>query len=158
MKYLLYTKGSCDNCSAYREGGYAYIIVDENDNVIKQFSIGTLYSTNNIMALKAIIEGCKAIRDKGSDVIVFSDNQYAINVLSGFWKASVNKDLVDKHKIDQRRLNIQYKWIKKGCKNKYNQTVISLVDFKTVDIREKHHIHKRESHKMFKKYYHKGKK
>lgn len=156
MKYFLYTKGSSDNCSAYREGGYAYIIIDENEKVIKQFSTGTLNSTNNIMALKAIIEGCKAIREKGAEVVVFSDNRYAINVLSGFWKASVNKDMVENHKIDQHRLNIQYKWIEKECKNKYNQTVLSLVDFATDDIRQKHNINKRISHKLFRKYYRKG--
>lgn len=156
MKYFLYTKGSSDNCSAYREGGYAYIIIDENEKVIRQFSKGTLYSTNNIMALKAITEGCKAIQDKGAEVVIFSDNQYAINVLSGFWKASVNKDIVEKHQIDRRRLNIQYKWIRKEWKNKYNQTVQSLVDFVTDDIRQEHNINKHTSHKLFRKYYRKG--
>lgn len=155
MKYFLYTKGSCDNCSAYREGAYAYVLSDEHGNIIRQFSKGTIGSTNNIASLKAIIEGCKIITENGAEVTVFSDNQYAINVLSGFWTASANRDLFDKHKPDHKRLNIQYKWIDNKKKSKYNTLAIVLADAAIREIRAIHGINKRESHKIFKKHFRK---
>ena len=153
MKYFLYTKGSCDNRSAYREGAYAFILLDEQKNVVKQFSKGTIGSTNNIASLKAIVEGCRAVPEKNAEVIVFSDNQYAINILSGFWTASANRDLLDRHRLDRKRLNIHYKWINNKEKAKFNTLAISLVNAATEEMRLTHNINKRESHKIFKKYY-----
>lgn len=152
MKYLLYTDGSCDNLSVHREGGYAYIILDEKKNIIKSFSKGAINTTNNIMELTAIIEGCKAIPKDNAEVTIFSDSQYALNVLSGKWSAHTNKGVIDLHKPNKKRLRLQYKWVKGHCGNKFNEMVDSLAETELDNMRIKHNIDVVSSHQEYKKY------
>lgn len=127
-KYYLYTDGSCDNLSGYGEGGYAYALLDENMKIIKQFSKGALGVTNNQMELKAIIEGCKAVPTESADVVIRSDSQYALNVLSGQWKAKANVKLIAEHKINAKRLILHYDWVKGHNGNKFNELVDHLAN------------------------------
>lgn len=153
MKYLLYTDGSCDNLSAYREGGYAYVILDQKKNIIKSFAKGTLNTTNNIMELMAIIEGCKAIPEDNAEVVICSDSQYALNVLSGKWTAHVNRALIDEHKINKKRLRLQYNWIKGHCGNKFNDMADLLAETELNNMRIKHGIDVVGSHQKYKRSY-----
>lgn len=153
MKYLLYTDGSCDNLSAHREGGYAYVILDQKKNIIKSFAKGTLNTTNNIMELTAIIEGCKAIPENNAEVVIYSDSQYALNVLSGKWTAHVNCALIDEHKVNKKRLHLQYNWIKGHCGNKFNEMVDLLAETELNNMRIKHSIDVVGSHQQYKRNY-----
>lgn len=155
MKYFLYTKGSCDNYSAYREGAFAYLITDSKKNVLKTFSRNTLGTTNNAMSIKAIVEGCKAIMEENAEVVVYSDNQYSLNVLSGLWNAKANKELIDQHKKSQKRLHIKYVWVKKNWDNNFYKIVLSGLKASIDEIMQTHNIDKCYSHKMYKKCYHK---
>lgn len=156
MKYLLYTDGSCDNLSAHREGGYAYVILDEKKNIIKTFSKGTINTTNNIMELTAIIEGCKAIPEDNAEVTILSDSQYALNVLSGKWSAHTNNAIVDSHKPNKKRLRLQYKWIKGHCGNKFNEMADLLAETELNNMRIKYGIDVVGSHQAYKKSYYKS--
>lgn len=120
-KYFLYTDGSCNNASINGEGGYAYVIVDERNNVILQYSEGALGVTNNIMELKAVIEGCKNIPDDCQHLTIYSDSQYAINVLSGRYKAHVNKELIDEFHSMRFNFKVEFKWIKGHNGNSFNE-------------------------------------
>lgn len=111
-RFFLYTDGSCNNNAQPHEGGYAYILTDENRNVIRQFSEGAIGVTNNQMELKAIIEGCKSIKEDDSEVTIVSDSKYALNVLSGKWNASMNVELVAEHSQNSKRLKLKYRWVK----------------------------------------------
>lgn len=77
-KYIAYTDGGCQNTSVYGEGGSAYLII-HNGEVIKTASKGFLNTTNNRMEMLAILSAVFSVPD-GSDLVVFSDSQYAINV------------------------------------------------------------------------------
>lgn len=158
MKYSLYTDGSCDNLSARREGGYAYIILDEKKNVIKSFSKGAINTTNNIMELAAIIEGCKAIPEDNAEVTIFSDSQYALNVLSGKWSAHTNNAIVDSHKPNKSRLRLQYKWMKGHCGNKFNDMADLLAETELNNVRIKRDIDVVSSHQAYGKSYCRDKK
>lgn len=149
MKYFLYTDGSCDNLSIHREGGYAYVILDHKKNIVKSFAKGVLGTTNNIMELTAIIEGCKAIPDDNAEVTVYSDSQYALNVLSGKWKAHVNLALIDDHKANKKRLRLQYNWIKGHCGNKFNDMADLLAETELNNMRMQHGIDVVGSHRAF---------
>jgi ribonuclease HI len=52
-------------------------------------------ATNNIAELSAILRGLQAVSDRKRTVIVYSDSQYSIGLLSQNWKAKKNVELVD---------------------------------------------------------------
>ena len=80
-KYIAYTDGGCQNTSIYGEGGSAYLII-HNGEMIKTASKGFLRTTSNRMEMLAIISAVCSVPN-GSDLLVYSDSQYAINTLSG---------------------------------------------------------------------------
>jgi ribonuclease HI len=53
-------------------------------------------ATNNIAELTAILRGLEAVSDRTRPVIVYSDSQYSIGLLTQNWKAKKNVELVDK--------------------------------------------------------------
>lgn len=136
MKYYLYTDGSANNFSPYGEGGYAYIIANQEKQVISQFSKGELYTTNSAMELKAIIKGCKSIKEDNINIVVISDSQYAINVLSGKWKAKTNLDLIQEHLENVQRLNIEYKWVKGHSGERLNEMADKLANNETLRLKK----------------------
>lgn len=121
--FYLYTDGSCDNLSANREGGCAYVLLNDSKNIVKQFSKGLTGVSSNQMELMAIIEGCKAVPVNGASVTVISDSRYAINILSGKWHAQANLELIKKHSANKGRLKIDYQWVKGHNGNKFNEMV-----------------------------------
>ena len=91
-------------------------------------------STNNIAELEAIglgldlLEAFLVQQDSFPSVAtIFSDSQYAINVLNGSWKAKLNVELVEKlqRKIQhvQASIAIQFEWVKAHAGNYYNERV-----------------------------------
>jgi ribonuclease HI len=158
MKYLLYTNGSCDNYSIRKEGSYAYVILDYKKNVVKSFSKGVLKTTSSIMELTAIIEGCKAIPDDKSEVVIYSNSQYALNVLSGKWQAHVNRSLINDHDVNKKRLRLKYNWIKAKCGNKFNDAASLLAETELDNMRMKHGIDVPSSHLAYRSTYPKRKK
>lgn len=140
MKYYLYTDGSANNFSPYGEGGYAYIIANQDKQIISQFSEGELHATNNTMELKAIIKGCKAIKEDNAKVTVVSDSQYALNVLSGKWKAKANFELIQEHLDNIKRLDIEYVWVKGHNGNELNELADQLAQDETFKVRQQYGI------------------
>jgi len=51
-------------------------------------------ATNNIAELSAILRGLESVSDRSRPVIVYSDSQYSIGLLSQNWKAKKNVELV----------------------------------------------------------------
>jgi ribonuclease HI len=52
-------------------------------------------ATNNIAELTAILRGLEEVTDRTRPVIVYSDSQYSIGLLTQNWKAKKNVELVD---------------------------------------------------------------
>ena len=140
MKYFLYTDGSANNFSPYGEGGYAFIITNQDKQILSQFSEGELHATNNTMELKAIIQGCKFIKEKGAEVTVVSDSRYALGVLSGRYKAKANLELIREHYENSQRLKIKYTWIKGHDGDELNEMADQLAQDETFRMREKYGI------------------
>lgn len=67
----LYTDGACSNNGGNNSvGGWAYIIIDENENIIAQGYGAEYNTTNNIMEYTAMLKGLTAI-DK-----IFHEEKY----------------------------------------------------------------------------------
>lgn len=67
------------------QGGWAWILLDEEEKIILEESGHLDNTTNNICELTAIIKACEAVEkmiDKDKRVIVYSDSAYAINGLN----------------------------------------------------------------------------
>lgn len=124
-KYIAYTDGGCQNKSIYGEGGSSYLII-HNGEVVKTASKGFLRTTSNRMEMLAIISAVCSVPE-GSDLTVFSDSQYAINVFSGIWNPKKNRDLIIKYNEYIKSLSsVSFRWLKGHNGNKYNEMVDSM--------------------------------
>lgn len=86
---IVYTDGSCSS-NPNGVGAWAYVVISKNK--IEHKKVGRDYvTTSNRMELAAIIE---ALRDFPQAECIISDSQYAVNCISGKWKARANLDLV----------------------------------------------------------------
>jgi len=81
-KYSLYTDGSCSNDGL---GGWAFIIVDEWGNPLRQVSGRATQTTVNRMELNAVLSGLKKFDPNTAQVQVFSDSAYVVNCFLQRW-------------------------------------------------------------------------
>lgn len=74
--------------------GIGVVIVDGDQRVELSEYLGQ--GTNNIAELTAIVRGLEEIPDRKRPVVVYSDSQYAIGLLTQNWKPKANVELVGK--------------------------------------------------------------
>ena len=118
--YVCYTDGSCDNLKAPHVGGASYVVIKDNV-VVYTKNHGTIETTNNRMEMLAIISAAKYCPED-SIVDIYSDSQYAINVLSGTWKHKTNTDLYNLFlKCSSHLRSIRFFWVKGHNGDKYNE-------------------------------------
>lgn len=92
-KLIIYTDGSClGNGRAENCGGYAFIILNEDEEIISKVSKQELNTTNNRMEMKAIINGIsEAINCLNSNdfiIEVYTDSAYIHNCRTQRWYKS----------------------------------------------------------------------
>ena len=126
MKYIIYTDGAYSQMND--EGAYAFVILTESNNEVKRFAKKITHETNNRAELRAIIDAVLQLPQDATDIVVYSDSQYALNTLSGKWKRKLNKDLFDiwddviwGDVIKERGLTIEFNWVRGHNGNKYNE-------------------------------------
>jgi len=94
----LFTDGACKGNPG--TGGFGYIL--KCGDVVKEFSGGEEYTTNNRMELRAVIEGLRKLKHKSS-VRVFTDSEYVKrgmtewiqNWVAANWKTKARKDVAN---------------------------------------------------------------
>ncbi len=80
----VYTDGAClGNQAETNSGGYAAFL--KCGKYEKTISSGEQNTTNNIMEMKAVIEGLSLIKDKSYRVVVLSDSAYVVNCMNEKW-------------------------------------------------------------------------
>ena len=84
----IYTDGSCDPNPG--RGGWAWWCPTTR----RHDSGHVAETTNNRMELQAILEAVKALDGDGA-VHIYTDSQWALNVLTRRWKAKKNRDLIE---------------------------------------------------------------
>lgn len=72
--------------------GIGVVVIDGKDR--REISEYLGLGTNNIAELTAIVRGLEAVTDRARPVVVYSDSQYAIGLLTQNWKPKANVELV----------------------------------------------------------------
>lgn len=93
--WLAYTDGACSGNPG--PAGAGFVIIQPGGKVDEGFEyLGT--STNNVAELTAILRALEIIPAEAPSILVHTDSQYSIGVLTKGWKAKANQDLVAKTK------------------------------------------------------------
>lgn len=123
-RYTIYTDGASDLKSKERYGGSAYIVIDNKTNkVVREWSNGYKFCTNNQLELDAIIMAIDSLPDY-STALIFSDSMYAITVLSQPERIfPKNMEFIEQYRYIQNRKHIfvRFKWIKSHNGDIYNE-------------------------------------
>jgi len=86
----VWTDGACTGNPGPAGLGVVIVDGDKREEVSEFLGDGT----NNIAELMAILRGLEKVADRTRPVIVYSDSQYSIGLLTLDWKAKANKELI----------------------------------------------------------------
>lgn len=116
-------------------------IEKESGTLVKtDFETWTDGSCNNRMELLAVISTANWI-PANSSVTIYSDSKYAINILSGRWRAKTNTDLVRLYDTVASRLKeIRFKWVKWHSGIEWNEYADGPAGSETARIAKEHNI------------------
>ena len=124
----IYTDGSALN-ETNNKGGYGIVLINGS---IKCYCGGQYYNTTSArMEILGIIRALQKC-NKGDDVLIYCDNEYAVNALKKRWvfrwndtnfRGKKNKDLwkqflKEYHRLDQR---VILQWLRGHDGDKYNE-------------------------------------
>ncbi len=162
----IYTDGSCSGNPGI--GGFGYVIVDDKDKIIKQFSSGPQENTtNNAEELKACILACDYIldyEDRYDTYNIYTDSIYVYKGITEWiktWSANnwckANGNNIKNQGLWQvlnylaspsgRNLKLNWHWIKGHNNNKWNDFADKLATDRTTDNTEEinsvlsHYLH-----------------
>jgi ribonuclease HI len=122
----IYTDGSSRGNPG--PGGYGVILKYGKHE--KEISKGFRFTTNNRMELMAVIEGLKALKNDGLDVIVISDSRYVVDSVEKGWvfawekigfAKKKNPDLWKEFLKLYRKQRVKFRWIKGHNLHPYNE-------------------------------------
>jgi ribonuclease HI len=88
----VWTDGACTGNPG--PAGLGVVIIDGGQQ--RELSEYLGQGTNNIAELMAILRGLEEVTSRERPVLVYSDSQYSIGLLSQNWKAKANQELVEK--------------------------------------------------------------
>lgn len=136
-RYICYTDGSFK--SSVNIGGWASIITDENNQIIKELYSGVINTTNNRMEALAVLETLKWFKEP-TELLIVSDSMYVVNTINKGWaqkwfdekdysKSNLDiwfqiLDYLDFHKVEME-------WTKGHANHEMNNKVDELAQFAT---------------------------
>jgi len=139
----VFTDGACNHnkIGTPNIGSFAYVVLNESGNKIKESVTKELNTTNNRMELKAVIAALKDLKQYKSDILICSDSQYVVNPINQNWIANWKKNNFQRGKfkkdIPNKDLwlefcalltpNVKLKWVKgHSAENVWNDYVDKL--------------------------------
>ena len=92
MDYTVYADGACSGNPG--PGGYAFIIMNGNKDILLKVSGSRSKATNNQMELTAIVRALVHIRalenhSRKQTVTIYSDSAYCVNAIEEGWILSL---------------------------------------------------------------------
>ncbi len=125
-KVTIYTDGAASGNPG--PGGYGVVLISGKHR--REISEGYRLTTNNRMELMAVIVGLEALKNPGSDVVVYTDSRYVADAVekgwvfqweSKFFKKKKNPDLWLRFLKIYRSHKVRFVWIKGHSNNKENE-------------------------------------
>ncbi len=93
--WIAFTDGACSGNPG--PAGAGMVVVRPGGQIVEGYEyLGT--ATNNVAELTAILRAVEAIPADAKSIVVHTDSQYSIGVLTKGWKAKVNQELIAKTK------------------------------------------------------------
>ena len=123
---IIYTDGAAKGNPG--SGGYGIVML--SGIYRKEISEGFLHTTNNRMELLAVIVALETLKNKDTNVTVYSDSKYVVDAVEKRWvfgweKTSFNKkknpDLWLRFLKIYRSHTVKFIWIKGHANNKENE-------------------------------------
>lgn len=127
--YDCYTDGSCNNLSANKEGGAAYIILLNGKEILRR-SKALIHTTNNRAEMLAIISAVKRC-PIGADIVIHTDSKYAIFSFGHRKRISdsvKNSDLIHLYRKEAAQKKVTFEWVKGHNGDRYNEIVDSMAN------------------------------
>lgn len=127
--YDCYTDGSCNNLSANKEGGAAYLILLNGKEILRR-SKALIHTTNNRAEMLAIISAVKRC-PIGADIVIHTDSKYAIFSFGHRKRISVsvkNSDLIHLYRKEAAQKKVTFEWVKGHNGDRYNEIVDSMAN------------------------------
>ena len=97
----VWTDGACTGNPG--PAGLGVVIIDGTQR--RELSEFLGHATNNIAELTAILRGLEEIADKSRPVVVYSDSELSINLLTKPWKPKKNVELIEELRTLCRRFS-----------------------------------------------------
>jgi ribonuclease HI len=123
----IYSDGS--SCGKIGAGGYAWIIVKDNDVIYAGYG-RSANTSNNLMEMQGAIEGIKYIIDHPIDdydgVTLISDSQYTINIATGSCNVIKNVEKCRELRAYALLAGIKCEWVRGHGDNEWNCIADSL--------------------------------
>ena len=152
MKLTAYTDGACSaNGTSKAKAGWAFVLLDEDENLIAEGAGGVDNGTNNIGELTAIIKAIEAAAELSPEKLeIFSDSAYVVNAITNKWfinwerngwltsqnKPVKNKDLWLKLMKAMEEIEIKFSKVKGHAGEEFNEIADKLAVKATNDISE----------------------
>lgn len=127
--YDCYTDGSCNNLSANKEGGAAYLILLNGKEILRR-SKALIHTTNNRAEMLAIISAVKRC-PIGVDIVIHTDSKYAIFSFGHRKRISdsvKNSDLIHLYRKEAAQKKVTFEWVKGHNGDRYNEIVDSMAN------------------------------
>lgn len=137
MKKRKVSPGSYYDFVAYTDGGYnigrnvgaaaCVILTPDEKHILYIWAKAIRKSTNNREELGAIIHTVMSIPDN-SRILIHSDSEYSIGVLSRNMRGKKNPDLLKIFWdiVQEKNLTVDFRWVRGHSGVKYNEMVDSL--------------------------------
>ena len=126
MAITIYTDGSALGNPG--PGGYGVVLLSGPHR--KELSQGFQLTTNNRMELMAVIVGLEALKNPGSEVVIYTDSKYVADSVEKGWVFTWEKNAFKKRKNPDlwirflkifRNHKIRFVWVKGHANNKENE-------------------------------------
>ena len=116
---IVYTDGACSgNGKATNSGGFGVVVLDNDENLIYNYSKLSNNTTNNREELKAILYVMLNHGSKSDDIpVVYSDSAYCVNTFNQWMFNWANNNWVKSDKKIPENLDLiqtYYEWDQKG--------------------------------------------
>jgi len=120
----IYTDGAC----SVNPGPAGCGVFFKYKQYFKKISRYIGHGTNNIAELSAIKFALEEVKDKSKRVVIYTDSQYCIGVLTNpNWNPKANKELINQIKENISTFkDIEFKWVKGHSSSEGNKIVDQL--------------------------------